>query len=71
MKKITTTQQQPNPKYKIGDTIESLTKHKGKIFLSVFNDASNEWVYYIKTGNNKTYESGMASVKESNIKIKK
>ncbi len=52
------------PKYKKGDTIESINKHKGKIFLSYFNDASQEWVYLIADKNGEH----LAAIKESNVK---
>ncbi len=52
------------PKYKKGEIIQSVTKHKGKIFNIYFNEVSKEWVYLIAEKGGKP----LAAVKESNIK---
>lgn len=51
-------------KYKKGQLIQSINKHRGKIFQIYFNESSNEWVYLVAEKDGRP----IAAIKESNIK---
>lgn len=64
MTKESVSKELTKPKYKKGEIVQSINKHKGTIFNVYFNDASKEWVYLIAEKGGKP----IAAIRESNIK---